>query len=124
MAIKINNIKATNIDLTPAIKEYVVTRINSLEKLVDQKDTSINTDIEVGKTSNHHKSGDIFRAEINLYIGGKNFRSESVNKDLYSSIDEAKEDLSRILNNFKDKSFYKKKRGGALLKRLLRGLKS
>jgi len=63
------NIKTTNISLTPAISEYIEKRIGSLDKFY-KKEEDIVINVEVGKTTEHHKSGDIFRAEINLTRAG------------------------------------------------------
>jgi len=121
--IKINNIKATGMDLTPAIKEYVAKKVDMLEKFVDSADTSVAVDVEVGKTTAHHQGGDVFRTEINFYIGGKQFRAESTKDDLYASIDEVKDELSRVLKEHKDKELTERRKGGAFLKRLLKGFR-
>ena len=68
------NVKATNIKLTPDISDYIDKRFNSFEKFIASKDTSVLLNVEVGKTTGHHQSGDIFRAEINLHISGNDFR--------------------------------------------------
>jgi len=123
MAIKINNIKATGMDLTPAIREYVTKKIDALEKFVDPEDTSVSVDIEVGKTTGHHQSGDVFKTEVSFYIGGKDFRAEAVKDDLYASIDEVKDELSRVLKEHKDRQRDSKRKGGMFLKRLLKGFR-
>lgn len=121
--IKINNIQATGIEITPAIREYAENKIEALEKFVDMDDTSIAADIEVGKTTEHHQHGDVFRAEINFYIKGEILRAESVKDDLYAAIDEVKYELSRILKERNDRRRKKNKKGGAFLKKILRGFK-
>jgi len=123
MAIKINNIKATNIELTDAISDYVAKKIDMLEKYVDQDDTSINVDIEVEKTTDHHQKGELFRAEANFYVGGKMFRAEATNEDLYASIDEMKDELARVLSEKKKKDRTQQRKGGSFIKKMLRGFR-
>ena len=68
------NVKATQMELTSAISDYLSKRLSALDKFVDPTDDSAMCYVEVGKVSHHHKSGDVFRAEINLHLGGKSFR--------------------------------------------------
>ena len=51
------NIKATNIDLTSEIRDYLNKRLSSLEKLLPT-DKETNIFVELGKESNHHQNGD------------------------------------------------------------------
>jgi putative sigma-54 modulation protein len=114
------NIKATNIDLTSAINDYVIKRLSSFKKFV--KEGEIIAYIEVGKTTNHHKQGDIFRAEFNIEISGNKFYSFSEKEDLYSAIDEAKEEIFRQITNNKDKRQTLFKRGAKSVKKMLKGI--
>jgi ribosomal subunit interface protein len=121
MAIKINKIKSTNMELTDAISDFVMARVNSLDKFVNPDDTSASIDIEVGKTTEHHNKGNVFMAEFNLQVGGKNFRSSNNNEDLYTAIDKVKEEMANELrrNKGKNKTLFKK--GSSVLKNLLKG---
>ncbi len=121
--IKINNIKATGIELTPAIKDYVIKKINMLEKYVDQDDTSISVDIEVEKTTDHHQKGELFRAETNFQMGGKMFRAEALNEDLYASIDKVKDELARDISEKNKKFRENKRKGNSFIKKMLKGLR-
>lgn len=123
MAIKINKVKATNIDLTDAISAYIDKCVSAFEKYVDPDDTSISADVEIGKTTNHHNTGQIFRAEVNFFVGGKSFRSVSEKEDLYAALDEIKDEMSRKLRNDKNKQRTLVKRGGAVIKNLLKGFR-
>jgi len=116
------NIKATNITLTPDISDYLDKRLKSFEKYVDAEDTSILLNVEVGKTTDHHKSGDIFRAEINLHISGRDLRSVSEQETLYSAIDDAKDEMTRELRRHKRKRLHLMRRGGARVKAFMRGV--
>ena len=91
------NIKGTNITLTDAIKDYLNKRLSTLEKLLDPKDESVMMHVEVGKTTMHHLAGDFFRTELNLHMARKDLRAVSEMADLYSSIDEAKDEMMNEL---------------------------
>ena len=115
-------IKATNINLTDSLSEYVDNRLQGLDKLVDPNDTSILCNVEVEKTTDHHRSGDIYRSEINLHIAGKDFRAEASMDKLYDAIDETKNQMAKELRRHKVKQRKSIRKGGAKIKDALRGL--
>jgi len=117
------NIKATGIELTGALHDYVIDKVGSLERfLAFDKDAIIAT-VEIGKTTNHHKLGDFFRAEINLSFPGQSLRAETTESDLYAAIDIAKDNLAEEIKSVNKKKNTLVKRGGRLLKSILRGFK-
>jgi len=115
------NTKATGITFTPSITEYIEKKINMLEKFFEGEDVLVN--VEVGKTTNHHKSGDIFRAEIRLVLDGKEYYTTAETSDLYAAIDEVKDEIAYKLSGEKKKSLHLLRRGGAKIKNLLKGFK-
>jgi ribosomal subunit interface protein len=114
-------LKAKNIELTDAIGSYVDKILVAIEKHVDMSDTSILADIEVGKTSHHHKSGDIFRAEVNLHTRLGTFRAVSETGDLYSAIDDVKDEISQMLASKKRRRNDFLRKSGLALKNVIRG---
>lgn len=115
------NIKATNMDLTDAISDYVNKRLETIEKFV-KKDEEIKGYVEVGKTTNHHNKGDIFKAEFDIEIKGENYFTVSEKEDLYSAIDEAKNEVvSKIIHN-RDRKKTLFKRGAISVKKMLKGI--
>lgn len=115
-------IKTTNLDFTPAIESYVREKIQMLEKFLrhySRESGELIFEVEIGKTTRHHKQGNVFRAEINFTAGDTNLRAEAVKDDLYAAIDEAKDDMSRQLRRRKRKDIHLLKRGGVALKKLL-----
>jgi putative sigma-54 modulation protein len=118
----IKNIKATNITLTPAIDEYIDKKFSTFDRFIHASDTSAKCSIEVGKTTLHHKSGDVFKAEVNLHTAGKNFYAVSEKDDLYAAIDEVKDEIVRQITAHKDKSTTLMKKGALKVKNALKGL--
>ena len=114
------DIKATNIELTSAIRKYVEEKVRMLEKLVAKDDTSAEAKVEVGKISKRHRSGDVFRAEINLHIAGRDLRVVKKTTDLYAAIDESKDEIMRRLERYKTKKEKMQRSGGLKFKRMLR----
>lgn len=114
------NIKSTNIELTSSIKDYLEKKTLSLEKFIHDDTKNIFADVEVGKISNHHKSGNIFRAEIHLSFKGETFYVVAEKDDLYASIDEMRTKAERECAAFKDRKLALVKRGSARIKKMLR----
>lgn len=113
-------IKATNFEHTPAIDAYVLKRVASFEKFLDTNDESILCQVEIGKTTNHHKQGDVYRAEINMHVAGKDIYSEQTEPDLYVAIDEVTDEVKRIIKTHRSKQKTLIRRGGALIKKWMR----
>ncbi|MCF7815613.1 MAG: ribosome-associated translation inhibitor RaiA [Candidatus Pacebacteria bacterium] len=112
------NTKATNIEITPKLQELLEQKLSPLGKLLDnQGDTRC--EVELEKTAEHH-SGKIFRAEINLFNGGKLFRVESTEEQIEQAIDSVKNELRRELQRAQGKRQSLFKRGSQAVKRMLR----
>lgn len=118
------NIKTTNFDMTPEISKYLNDRLVTLEKFVSKDDESIKCDVEIGRITEHHQSGKIFRAEINISIGKKMLRAEAEEASINAAIDKVKDEISIRLKKQKGRKFALLKKGGGRIKKLLRFGKS
>ncbi len=115
------NIKATNIHLSDELRDYFDKKIDRLNKFFnEQSEVIINADI--GKSSEHHKSGDIFRAEIHIRAEGKEYYAVSEKEDLYSAIDDVKDEVVREMTSKRKKTLRLLRRGGAQIKNILKRL--
>lgn len=115
------NIKATDFSLTPSISEYIEKKIDMLKKFFRGADEVL-VSVEVGRTTKHHKSGDIFRAEIHISAGGEEYYAVVEKDDLYAAIDEVKDEIVHELTSRKKKALRLFRRGGAKIKNLLKGI--
>lgn len=115
-------IKATNIELSTAIDSYTDKLVSTVEKFLDGYDDNAIVNIEVGRTTQHHKSGDIFRAEVTVHSILGVMRSVSEKSDLYAAIDEVKDELSNILRSKKTKKKDIVRRSGLAMKNMVRDI--
>ena len=76
--------------------------------------------VELGKESNHHKSGDIFRAEVRIGGAGQNFYAVSLAPDLYAAIDAVKDEIIREITKIKGKREALMRKGGRMIKNAMR----
>jgi len=119
------NLQGKNIELTEAIKDYVSKRVTNLEKLlsnIESKKGEARVNFEVAKTTNHHKTGEIFHANCMINIAGEKFYSESNHEDLYAAIDEVKDKLFNDIQKNKDRKQTLFKRGALSVKKMLKGM--
>ncbi len=114
------DIKTTNLTLTNAIRDYVDQKINHLDRLISSGDESVHAQVELDMTTHHHHKGKLFRAEINLRVAGKEFRAVETAENLYAAIDLVKDELARELKGYKNKRLDMFRRGGRLLKSILK----
>lgn len=116
------NIKGTNIELTDAITEYFHKRMEGVEKMFDtHKDAEVVILADLGKTSNRHKSGDIFKADVKLSHIGMELYAVSEKDDLYAAIDDVKDELMSEIKKGRTKGQSLLRRGGAQVKNILKG---
>ena len=119
------NLQGKNIELTPAINDYVLKRVGNLEKLLkrmEEEGAEAMVRFDVAKTTNHHKGGEIFRADCSIDIKGENFYSSAEKEDLYAAIDAVKENLFNEIEKHKDRKQTLFHRGARSIKKMLKGL--
>lgn len=114
------NIKITtnHIDIGPEIEEYVSKKLSSLGKFLDHDGALC--EVELGKTTMHHKSGEIYRAEVNISYKGKQFYVVSEKDDLYAAIDEMRDEAERVVVSRKKKYIRLFRRGASKIKNLIK----
>ncbi len=116
------NIKATGIELTPAITTYTEEKLSSLERFLDQNDESQLARVEIGKTTAHHKHGEVFRAEIKLHTAGQDYYAEAHESDLYAAVDKLKDEITAEVKSRRDRQSTLLRRGGRRIKNMLRSI--
>jgi len=113
------DLKTKNFEITPSIKTFLQQKMDSLDKFLPN-DESIFAEVELAKTTEHHKKGDIFMAEVNLTMPGRLIRAVAEKWDLRVAIDAVKDDLQREITMSKEKNISLYRRGARLFKKLLR----
>jgi len=114
-------IRSKNFDITPAINDYVIKKISTLEKFLTKKDGEVICEVEIGRTTTHHKSGDIFRAEVNIIEpGSKQIFATAEEVDLYTAIDIVRDETEREIVSRKNKRTDLWRKGATKFKNLLK----
>lgn len=113
-------IKATAIALTPELRGMIEKKLESIGRFLEH-DPSATCDVEVGKTTGHHKHGDIFRAEIHIVAARRDIYVASEQNDLNMALDNARDEALHRLSSDKGKRLSRLRRGGRAVKDMLKG---
>lgn len=116
------NIKGTSITLTPDIRDYVMKKLESVNKFFAHDSTAM-CDIELAKSTGHQK-GDIFKAEVHITAKGVDLYASAEESSLFQAIDVVKDEIIGETRSMKSKKLSLLKRSGGKIKDLLRKLKS
>ena len=115
------NIKATGIELTPAISNYVEKRVSAIAKYLPAgSDLVVQT--EVGKSTRHHKAGNVFRAEVHVTGNGLDHYAVSEMDDLYAAIDTVRDEIVHNITQSKGRRETLARRGAKIIKNIMKGL--
>ena len=92
-------ISGHHLEVTPAIREYVQTKLERIKRHFDQV-IDISVILTVDNLTEKEKRQ---KAEINLHMSGKTVFVESVAADLYAAIDTLIDKLDRQVMKYKNK---------------------
>lgn len=110
--------KGVGLEVTEAIESYIEKRLAPLFKKYSKIQKPIS--VEIGKTTDHHKHGDIFFADTKLILKDTQLFARTEGADLYATIDELQSELLTQLESAKGKKFELFKRGARKIKKMLR----
>ncbi len=103
------NVKTTNFDITPSVEALaegkLISPVNKLIAKID-RNTDIVFDIELGRTTKHHRKGKIWRAEVQISLPGlKNMlRAEALAESLEEAVNLAKNEITQEIKKYKEKT--------------------
>jgi len=97
-------------ELSQEIKDYTQKKMDMLERYLG-KIQVINCHVEIGLAVGGQKSGQIYRAEVNLDLPGELLRVERTAKDIFKAIDKVKDHLNMRIKKYKDKKIERKRKG-------------
>ncbi len=95
------DISTKNMTLDEPLRVFIEEKIGGLDHLIGNDKSQVK--VEIGKPSEHHRSGPIFRAEANLMMGGVLLRATCEHEDLRNAIVDVKDELQAQIRKFKEK---------------------
>lgn len=97
------DIKTKGLGLTDAIRRQIGLKMESLAPKVARFGEAVRAEVEVAKTTQHHKKGDVFRAEISVNLPNKLIYAAHEGEDLYQCLNEAKQEAERQIIDYKER---------------------
>lgn len=91
------NVRGENIEVTPAIREYVASKVGKIEKYFDEvPEASAHVNLKIYSDRNG-------KAEVTIPLPNIVLRAEETSPDLYGSIDLVADKLERQMRKYKTK---------------------
>jgi ribosomal subunit interface protein len=113
-------LKATDIEISADIHEYLRKKLATLRKFLALEDPSVLVAVELGRSTKHHQSGAIFYAEITVYRGKEVWRAVANDHSLSAAIDAMHDEIVREVKQSRGREISFVRRGGLAAKELLR----
>ncbi len=88
------SITGHHVDITPALKSYVDSKFERLERHFDQV-TNVHVVLSVEKVRQ--------KAEANMHLNGTDIFADAVDEDMYAAIDALVDKLDRQVKKYKEK---------------------
>jgi ribosome-associated translation inhibitor RaiA len=108
------NTKYTQFKPAVDIEEYAQEHFGQVEHFLKsfEKQGEITMFVEIGRSTKHHKKGDVFFAEAMFETtpGGKTLRATDSQPDIRMAIVSAKEKIKKEVRRYKDKLVESKRR--------------
>ncbi len=113
-------IKATDYELTEETRNYLETRLATLEKLLGGA-PNVRFEVELGRAAGRARHGkNLWFAEIQIIVPGQEpVRATNNAEGINAAIDDAKEEVERQLRKNKQRGIRLTRRVGARIKNLL-----
>ena len=114
-------VKSSGIEYTDKLQAFVEKKIHQLDKLIPEHARDALYEIELGKATKHHKTGKIFRAEINLSYGSVLHRAEATGTKIEYAVDAIKEELKAEITKSRTKKKEIARKSARDVKKISRG---
>jgi len=110
-----------DIEITDAIETYANKKAQVLLKVLANASDTAQVRMELGRSIGSHKTGNVFKTEVNVDAFGTVFRTESSGETVYRTIDDAVDEMLGVIKRTKGKKEALWRRGASMLKRLMQG---
>lgn len=98
-------LKGTNLKLVPITKEYIIKKLQPLERFVQRYEEKgqIHMFVEIARTTKHHNKGNVFYAEITMELPKSIIRAEATNVDVQTALNEVRDLVKNECRQYKEK---------------------
>ena len=111
-------IQTINLDMTDALRDFVHSKFLNITRII--ADESILCVVDLERTTNHHKQGEVYKVSARIRTPQDTFQIENTQEDLYAAIDLTKDDMERLIVNNSKKKRSVFRRAAARFKKLIK----
>jgi ribosomal subunit interface protein len=114
-------VKGTNYVISPEVERYLDERLNALTKLLGEHANVARCEVELARDAGRPRHGaNVWVAEIHLVYPGGSVYARNNSESINGAIDDVKDEVERQLHREKKLHIRILRKGGAMLKRLIR----
>lgn len=96
------DITAVEIELTDDFKDFVDKRVTSLGKFLEKfDDGTLLVNVEVGRTTMHHRQGNVYVSELILHLPGKTLRASCKDENVRMAVRKSRKTLAREIRKYR-----------------------
>lgn len=110
--------KGTGLEITDSVREYTEKKLDFIFRKYDVVNNTIQ--IEIGKTTNHHKNGEVYFAEAHFQVKKRDVYARAEKKDVYESLNTLQSEIYSQLSTNKEKVLSLMRKGSRKIKKILR----
>lgn len=90
-------------DLTSTLEAYIEQKLAPLAKFLKRFEEAgeVELRLEIGRTTRHHRKGDVFKAIADLRLPHQVLRAEEYAEDVRKAIDQARDTLRLEIDKYK-----------------------
>ena len=113
--------KGSNYELSDQITRLARRKVEGLKKFCGKDASLARAYVDLGKETEAHVSGRIWRADINFDVDGSRFNAKAIEESIEKAIDKAVSELASEIKTARKREQSLVKKGGGMLKSLMRG---
>ena len=108
-------------EVTPGVTSLAQRKLVALKKYLGKTDGITQVYVELGKVTEAHQNGNVWRAQINLDSQGKRYHADATGGNIRVAIDVAVREIEAELRKAKQMNKDVIKKGGTAFKSFIRG---
>lgn len=116
--------KGTNYDLPADVSARAQKKLEGVKRYLGRESESARAYVDLGKETGAHQTGRIWRADINLDVGGNRFYAKAIEETIEQAIDKSTTELASEVRTARKRQQSLMKKGGTMLKSLMRGFQA
>lgn len=112
--------KGTNYELPADVTALARKKVEGLGKFLGKGKEYARAYVDLGKETEAHQNGKIWRADINLDVDGNRFYAKAIEESIEKAIDKSANELASELHTARRRQLSLMRKGGGAIKAMMR----